>query len=58
MSWGMRIDDVMRALEAYWESALPGRQAAEFNSGWRELQRLLDRIGPRERQPLRLVTDR
>jgi hypothetical protein len=56
MSWGMiRIDDIIHALEAHWESALPGRQAAEFNSGWRELQRLLDRINLRERQP---VSDR
>jgi hypothetical protein len=39
MSWGMTIDEVMQALEAHWEG-----EAAEFNSGWRELQRLLDRI--------------
>jgi hypothetical protein len=55
MSWGMTIDDIMHTLEAHWEGALPGRQVAEFNSGWRELHRLLDRIRPRERQP---VTDR
>jgi hypothetical protein len=56
----MQTDEIMRALERAWEAgALPGRQAAEHNAALRELHRLLDRhCRARERQPLRLVTDR
>jgi hypothetical protein len=58
----MKIDEFMRALERAQAYAHPGREAAECNSILRELhRRLLDRddcIRPRERMPLRLVTDR
>jgi hypothetical protein len=55
----LKVDETCE-LERTWEAgSLPGRQTAEFNAALRELHRLLDRDGrARERQPLRLVTDR
>jgi|SRR6516164_272447 hypothetical protein len=38
---GMKIDEVMRALEGAWAHALPGHQTAERDAVLRELHRLL-----------------
>jgi hypothetical protein len=51
----MQTDAFMRALEAAWSHALPGHESVERDSVLRELHRLLDRIRPPERQPLRLI---
>jgi hypothetical protein len=42
------IDDFMRAVEAAWQKAYPGREATTRNDALRELRRLLD---ARERAP-------
>jgi hypothetical protein len=55
----IQADVILRELERAWEAgSLPGKQSCEQNAALRELRRQLDRIRPRERQPLRLVTDR
>jgi hypothetical protein len=55
----MDVAKILYELERAWEAgSLPGRQSCEHNAALREFHRLLDRIRPRERQPLRLVTDR
>jgi hypothetical protein len=55
----LSIVNVAQALERAQPHAIPGRKSVECNSVLRELHHLLDRdaVRPRERLPLRLVTE-